>query len=588
MVSKCWEVAVKMAKSIKDYYPGQSPGDEELKAVIVGIDGYKDLRALNCAVNDAVSLSGTLKKAWERYDIRTLVWPEKEKFRHKEKTWGVQVPDNAADVTRESILEHIRLSAGSCKESDTFLFYFSGHGVLLGDEPVLITVENGETAEGVDYINISEIQQAAVHCNSKRKVMILDCCQNIDDRTETQPRHNTLRDLCDGWWILLSCSPGELSLEDRYAEELSDDYLQQGIFTASLVAGLRGEANGGNGGITLTQLAAYVGKRVPVEYQERVMEMILSKGEKSPAPGESPMTQNPVLIGECYAVGGPYQVVMAPRRVPLSHEARVKWPSISFPGNWFRFVFGRWPVMFPHKHAFREGGAVLYGLVMLLTVIWQSNVAEPTQPVLLFWVMTGAGSAFIWWIMLPFAVAVNEERWHVGGYLVPFFYVVWHAVVAMWFYNLFGKEVRMIVGGMKINHLIFDLIVLLGPILICNCNASHAVIALAEPLRPEDERGEIRQVIRALEEFKNKSIGVSLYNFIPMVSARPVAYYWVFGAALLLVIVQSILVIAGMDKPEAIYGLFLLKSMLIIVWIAMLVIWYASAFKNLQKEVYKR
>ena len=51
--------------------------EEGIIAVIVGIDGYNDLPALHCAVNDAVYLKETLRKVWKdrRVIIKTLIWP---------------------------------------------------------------------------------------------------------------------------------------------------------------------------------------------------------------------------------------------------------------------------------------------------------------------------------------------------------------------------------------------------------------------------------------------------------------------------------------------------------------------------------
>jgi hypothetical protein len=84
---------------------GVKKEEEGLVAVIVGIDGYKDLRPLYCAVNDAVSLTETFKKVWPKYEITTLVWPQMEKFSEQEKGWGIHLPEDAGNVTRQSILD---------------------------------------------------------------------------------------------------------------------------------------------------------------------------------------------------------------------------------------------------------------------------------------------------------------------------------------------------------------------------------------------------------------------------------------------------------------------------------------------------
>lgn len=418
--------------------------------------------------------------------------------------------------------------------------------------------------------------------------MILDCCQIYIGDDASIKGYKNLKELSENWWIFLSCSPGEASLEDQYSGELSDDYLQQGIFTASLVEGLRGEAPSGDSGITLAQLASYVGQRVAVEYQVRLKEMQRDKGEKLKGRHSVKFSQNPMLIGDAFAVGGEYQVIMAPRHVPTAHKSRKKWPSKSFIKYWFRYLFGQWPILFPLKQAFRIGGALLYAAVMLSTVIWHSAQASPPFPSFLFWAVIGLGSAFTWCLSISFAAAVNEERWFAGGYGTILLYLFWHGVVVLSFWALFGTEPHPLSGITKIYYLVSDLFLIFIAVVICGCNTSQTIIAIAETLRPENERGDIRQAIRVFQEFKTKTFGVSLYNYIPMVSAKPFFYYWIFGGVLLIVGFNIYEVMAALGAGAIYWWVFLLRNILALVLVAWLIIWYASAFSFLQKEVYKR
>jgi hypothetical protein len=563
--------------------------EEGLVAVIVGIDGYKDkkFRPLQCAVNDAVSLTETLKKVWEKPEIRTLVWPQIERAREQEQGWGIQLPENANNVTRENILENVRYCAARCQETDTFIFYFSGHGILIEDEPTLITVADGKTGEGTDYIKIRDIQKAAASGKCK-KVMILDCCQGLTDNAGDPKGYKRLKDLSENWWIFLSCSPGESSLEDQYSGKISDDYLQQGIFTASLVEGLRGEAGTSEKGVTLTQLTSFVGKRVPIEYQERMKAFLSRKGKKITVRNPAQTSQNPVLIGEGFAVGGPYQVIMAPCWVPPAQKLRKTRPSKSFIKYWFRYLFGQWPILFPLKQAFRVGGALLYAAVMLSTVIWQSALAGPTSSHLLFWSLVVLGSIVTWWLTLSFAVAINEERWFVGGYLTLLFYLLWHGIVFLGFGILFGIEPHPLSGIPKMYYLGLDLFLIFVAVTTCGCNTSQTVIAIAETLRSENKRGDIRQAIRVFQEFKTKTFGASLYNYIPMVSAKPVFYYWCLGISIMMVGFNLVMVTTAPGTDAISLWMLMLRNLLALALIAWLVIWYAAAFTYLQKEVYKR
>jgi hypothetical protein len=149
-----------------------------------------------------------------------------------------------------------------------------------------------------------------------------------------------------------------------------DDYLQQGIFTASLVEGLRGEAVGPSGMVSLADLAYFVGKRVPIEYQERMMTLFTIKeaGDvvdksyqmkekaqiksneeskikkiypvKTKAIGSGLPSQNPVLLSDSFAISGPYQVIMAPEYVPTYYKALKKRPGKDFMKSWLKFLLG--------------------------------------------------------------------------------------------------------------------------------------------------------------------------------------------------------------------------------------------------------
>jgi uncharacterized caspase-like protein len=133
---------------------------EGLIAVIVGIDGYEK-RPLRCAVNDAVYLMETLQKVWKgrKINIKTLIWPSlnQEKTKSQRETWGIELPKDAGHITGEAILSTVRQCAGLAGEADTFLFYFSGHGVLTEQEAALVTVADAKSAERIEYIKVNRL-----------------------------------------------------------------------------------------------------------------------------------------------------------------------------------------------------------------------------------------------------------------------------------------------------------------------------------------------------------------------------------------------------------------------------------------------
>ncbi len=565
--------------------------EDGLTAVIVGIDGYKDV-PLRCAVNDAVYLTETLQKVWKdrMVTIKTLIWPSlnEEQVKKQGETWGLELPKDVSQITRDGILSAVRECAGLACESDTFLFYFAGHGVLADEEPALVTVAEGNNDKGTDNITVKEIQQAAAGCASQKRVMILDCCQGPINQYESAQGYKNLEELTHGWSILIASSPGEMSLEDQYFGNSRDDYLQQGVFTASLVEGLRGEAVGSSGLVTLADLAYFVGKRVPVEYQER-LEVIMKYRKpienQTDNRGAGLTSQNPALLGDIVAMGGPYSIIMAPELVLAAHDSRRKFPGEHFIKNWFKFLWGKWPITFPFKPAFRFA-ALLYAVTMTLTVfIHYQKTMDNTMVIFLLGV--GVGSVFIWWLTLPFAVAANENKWHPGGYMTPMFYLLWHCVVAIGFAFLFGTEHNIGGNPHQFAYLIIDLFFLFVGVVVFGCNTSQTIIALAETVRKDDRR-EIRQAIRAFQQFKYKMLWVDLYNYIPIVPIRPDLYLY-FGVISAVVIVFNIYqVIIAAELQGILFLIFVARNLFILILVAWLVFWYQSAFNYIKREVYKR
>jgi len=565
--------------------------NEGLIAVIVGIDGYNK-KPLHCAVNDAVYLAETLKKVWKGREIvvNTLIWPSKneEKAKNQGETWGIELPEDLRHITGEGILSAVRESAGLARESDTFLFYFAGHGVLADDEPALVTVTGDKKAGGIEYIGIREIQQAAAGCASQKKIMILDCCQGSKRPHNPVKGYKHLEELTKGWSILLSSSPGEVSLEDRYFGDSRDDYLQQGVFTAALVEGLRGEAVGSSGLVSLADLAYFVGKRVPMEYLERVEVFLKYSGnekKRTDARGVGLTSQNPVLLSNVVAMGGPYRIILAPEFIPAAHDSRKKLPGKHFIKHWFKFMWGKWPITFPFKPAYYFA-ALLYAVTLTLTALMHCEKTMDNTMVL-FLLGVGVGSVFVWWVTLPFAAAANEDKWHPGGYIAPLFYLLWHLVVAIGFASLFGTEHNIGGDSNQFAYLISDLSFLFMGVVVFGCNTSQTVIALAETVR-KDERREIRQAIRAFQQFKFKMLWVDLYNYVPMVPIRPDLYLY-FGIITAAVIVFNIYqVMISMELQAVLLLIFVTRNLFALILVAWLVFWYQSAFNYIKREVYKR
>lgn len=568
-----------------------------LIAVIVGIDGYEGLQSLHCAVNDAVYLDETLRKTWKDHtvDITTLIRPSlnEEQAKTQREAWGTELPEGAAGVGRERILAAVRDSAAKAGEADTFVFYFSGHGELVDDEPALMVSGDGDNAEKTVRLRVSDIQQAAAHCVSRNRVMILDCCQRPARRYQPVEGYKHVKELTRGWSILLSSSPGEVSLEDRAFGDERDDYLQQGIFTASLVEGLRGEAASGDDSVSLADLAYFVGKRVPVEYLERITAKCEFNDGKGGEDGEDERggwgadlySQNPVLLSDAVAMNGPYKITMAPVLAPTSHGLRKKLPTRRLLEYWFKFLFAPWPIRFPFKTAFLLT-AFLYAAGMTMAVIWHAP-AVIDNTMRLFFAGVGVGSALLWWFMLPFSAAVNEDRWHAGGYVTHLFYLVWHCIIVLVFARVCGVDLGADQEAGRFFFLVSDLFFIWAGIVIFGVNPAQSIIALAEPIRNDDRR-EIRQAIRAFQQFKFRRVGVDLYNFLAAVSVRPDVYLIGWGISVLIIAFNIYQVGAILEVVTVRLWVLTVRNIVFLVMVTWLVYWYQAAFKYIQREVYRR
>jgi len=98
-------------------------------AVVVGINSYqKDVTPLRCAVNDAQEFKKALvdSAGFDEDDIFLLT---------SDQTKGTRMPD------RVNIVRWVTYVSQNAKPEDTFIFFFSGHGMDMDRESYLLTVE---------------------------------------------------------------------------------------------------------------------------------------------------------------------------------------------------------------------------------------------------------------------------------------------------------------------------------------------------------------------------------------------------------------------------------------------------------------
>lgn len=192
------------------------------KALVVGINDYPKSPLCGC-INDAVKFAGIIERNGDgspNFDVRLV-----------------------EDVQSKSDLKGLITDLFS-GDSDTSLFYFSGHGYIDDIGGYVVTPDYQPHDFGV---SMDEILTIANNSKSKNRIIILDCCHSgalgSPKVTGTNAAH-----IGEGVSILTASKDDEPSLE----------VAGHGVFTNLLLDALRGGAADLRGHITPGSVYAYI------------------------------------------------------------------------------------------------------------------------------------------------------------------------------------------------------------------------------------------------------------------------------------------------------------------------------------------
>lgn len=237
-----------------------SAGTGRTWAVIVGINKYqKDVTPLTCAVSDAMAFKDALM-----YDAGAK---EDDIFLLTSDQTGNRSPD------KSSIIRWISYAKQNAGPADSFIFFFSGHGIDMENESYLLTIEadpySRETLEA-SSLKVSDIKRYLTEMKAGKILVFVDACRN-DPRSGKGEHDNALSEsFSKGLSIkgpetsqereqtfatFFSCKVGQRSFE--WNEK------NMGFFTYYLVKGIGGDAKDRDGNVTLNSLESYLGKAVP-------------------------------------------------------------------------------------------------------------------------------------------------------------------------------------------------------------------------------------------------------------------------------------------------------------------------------------
>lgn len=198
------------------------------KALIVGIDYYKNGDSLFGCVNDAYSVKSILERHSDgtiNFDVKILTCSGESEI-----------------ISRPNLKTQIKeLFAGDT--TDTALFYFAGHGYIEATGGYLVT---SDAEVGDDGVSINEILSIANNSKVRNKIIVLDSCHS--GIAGTSANDEKIAELKEGVTILSA------STKEQYASEENGS----GIFTSLFVDALNGGASNLVGDITPGSVYAYI------------------------------------------------------------------------------------------------------------------------------------------------------------------------------------------------------------------------------------------------------------------------------------------------------------------------------------------
>lgn len=205
------------------------------RALIIGIDTYRNAPSLSGCVADAKAMDELLAKHEDgkpNFDCRTLLDQLED---------GTPITRAALRRVCEELFHDFRGDA---------LLYFSGHGVLTPTGGFLCTNDAEENDWGVP---MQEVMQMAADSSAHDVVIMLDCCHSGDFANPALLRGggNPLAALRENMTVIAASLPRQASAEAG----------GHGLFTVAVLDALRGGAADHMGWVTPASVYAYVERR---------------------------------------------------------------------------------------------------------------------------------------------------------------------------------------------------------------------------------------------------------------------------------------------------------------------------------------
>ena len=246
-------------------YTGEVVPTSDLYILSVGINDYKNPKYnLNYAAYDARSATETI------INNSSKIFKNVKRFEFYDK-----------EATKQNIMQGFELIKSQAKAEDVFVFYYAGHGVLentdLGEEYFLVPTDVTQMYGDVDQLQAkaisftSDMKEILASVKPQKQLLLLDACQSgaaaeslIKVRAAGSEEKAIVQLARSAGMVVIAASGTQ-----QYAAEV--ETLKHGVFTYTLLEGLKGKADKGNDQkITVAELKAYMDERVPELSEEYV------------------------------------------------------------------------------------------------------------------------------------------------------------------------------------------------------------------------------------------------------------------------------------------------------------------------------
>jgi len=228
-------------------------------ALLVGINNYpNDISPLRYCVADVVAFRDAL--------VNVAGFKRDKIFLMTDKMEGQMEPTNINVVKRLGIL------AKQVQPQDTFVFYFSGHGIVNDGSSFLLAV-NSDTATQdtleMSAVPLDRVSKILSLVKAQQLLTVIDACRNNPETGRSGEDNVLTDDFSKGFKIRRSSSNGgqpsvSATLYACNVGERAYEWADKGhgVFSYYLLEGLNGEAVNSQGEVTVTGLAEYTQSKV--------------------------------------------------------------------------------------------------------------------------------------------------------------------------------------------------------------------------------------------------------------------------------------------------------------------------------------